>query len=161
MRDDFSQQIKDVLAKRVGFLCSICSATTSGPHSDPGKNTNVGVAAHISVAASGGPRFDPILTPEQRKSIENGIWLCQNCAKKIDNDPGCFSTAKLQELKEAAEEKAKQNLGSNQRTDREPVINAAVVIKGPNAINISGPNAVVLGPKAINITGPIIRHEKP
>ncbi len=41
-------------------------------------------------------------------------------------------------------------------------VNAAVVIQGPNAINISGPNAVVLGPNAIKILGSVVqKDEKP
>jgi len=39
-----------------------------------------------------------------------------------------------------------------------PQVNAAVLIQGPNAINISGPNAVVLGPNAIKIVGPVVRN---
>ena len=31
------------------------------------------------------------MTPEQRKSDENGIWLCQDCAKAIDSDDPAFS----------------------------------------------------------------------
>ncbi len=43
-----------------------------------------------------------------------------------------------------------------------PQVNAAVLIQGPNAINISGPNAVVLGPNAIKIVGPVVqKDEKP
>jgi len=37
-------------------------------------------------------------------------------------------------------------------------INAAVMIQGPDAIRISGPNAVVLGPNAINIVGPVVTN---
>jgi hypothetical protein len=38
--------------------------------------------------------------------------------------------------------------------------NAAVLIQGPNAINISGTNAVVLGPNAIKIVGPIVHNNE-
>jgi hypothetical protein len=44
------------------------------------------VAAHITAAWAGGPRYDPDLLPEERTNPSNGIWLCQNCAKLIDND---------------------------------------------------------------------------
>ena len=36
--------------------------------------------------AQGGPRYDASMTPEERKSFENGIWLCQSCSKLIDTD---------------------------------------------------------------------------
>jgi len=39
-------------------------------------------------------------------------------------------------------------------------VNAAVLIQGPNAINISGERAVVLGPNVIKIVGPVVHNEK-
>jgi len=85
MRDDFPIDVKRSLALRVRHTCSNpdCLAPTAGPQDDPSGTVNIGVAAHITAAASGGKRFDPNLTPEQRGSIDNGIWLCQNCAKLI------------------------------------------------------------------------------
>jgi ribosomal protein L37AE/L43A len=47
---------------------------------------NIGVAAHISGAAPGGPRYDASMSSEARKSINNGIWLCANCARLVDGD---------------------------------------------------------------------------
>jgi hypothetical protein len=46
-RDDFSPDVKETLAKRVGMLCSRCGRATSGPHENPSKAVNIGVAAHI------------------------------------------------------------------------------------------------------------------
>ena len=89
MRDDFSQKIKELLPKRVGNRCSnpSCRQLTSGPQIDPNKALNVGVAAHITAASADGPRYDSTKNSEERVSIQNGIWLCQKCAKLIDNDP--------------------------------------------------------------------------
>lgn len=110
-RDDFSQKTKDVLAKRVGYKCSnpSCQITTSGPHSDPNKATNIGVAAHICAVAPGGPRYDPLMTREERTSAENGIWLCQTCATLIDIDEKIYSVKTLQEWKKKAEQRAEIN----------------------------------------------------
>jgi len=109
-RDDFSSDVKRALYSRVGGYCSCpsCPNTTSGPHSDAAKATNTGVAAHISAAAPGGPRYNPSLTSEQRASAENGIWLCQICAKLIDNDPAAFPEALLLQWKRDAEQAAGQ-----------------------------------------------------
>ena len=51
--DDFPVNIKDVLAKRIGFRCSNpgCRQLTNGPQTDPSKAVNVGVAAHITAAS--------------------------------------------------------------------------------------------------------------
>lgn len=85
-RDDFPSGTKDILARRVGMKCSNCNKATSGPQANPSKALNIGVAAHITAAAPGGPRYDPSLSALERSGIENGIWLCQDCAKLIDND---------------------------------------------------------------------------
>ncbi len=77
---------------------------TIGPSTDPNKSINVGVAAHITAASPGGPRYDPALSSEERRSAENGIWLCQNHAKMIDNDPARYPTEVLREWKETAEQ---------------------------------------------------------
>jgi len=88
MRDDFSKPAIDALAKRVGVRCSNpgCRKLTTGPRDDPHKIVNIGVAAHITAASPGGPRYEGSLTSEERGSAANGLWLCQNCAKLIDSD---------------------------------------------------------------------------
>lgn len=75
MRDDFSEEVKRTLANRVANVCSNpdCHAVTSGPQSDSTKALNVGVAAHITSASPGGPRFDTSLTPEQRFHADKGF----------------------------------------------------------------------------------------
>lgn len=111
-RDDFTQKIKDTLSKRVNNKCSNpdCRKITAGPSSDINKAINIGVAAHICAAASGGPRYDKEMTAEQRKSIENGIWLCQSCSKLIDSDENLYSTNLLKSWKSFAEEQASRDL---------------------------------------------------
>ncbi|MEA2561930.1 MAG: hypothetical protein QOH06_3434 [Acidobacteriota bacterium] len=112
MRDDFSVAVKDLLAKRVAFQCSRpgCGQVTSGPQADPTKHINVGVAAHITAASPEGPRFDRALTPEERSSPYNGVWLCQTCAKLVDNDPVRYPADMLREWKRFAEDRATQAL---------------------------------------------------
>jgi hypothetical protein len=113
MSDDFSDIVKRVLASRVGNRCSNpeCRALTSGPQDDPGKAINLGVAAHVTAASPGGPRYDPALVSEERSSPLNGVWLCQNCAKLIDNDASRFSVDLLKKWKSVAEAEAKDVLG--------------------------------------------------
>ena len=111
MREEFPEQIKRVLANRVGNRCSRCGALTSGPQADSSKALNVGVASHITAASPGGPRYNPALTPELRIGVENGIWLCQTCAKLIDNDIQLFTIELLQSWKSDAEGKALKAIG--------------------------------------------------
>ena len=106
-RDDFSKVIIDRLAKRAGMRCSFpdCRLPTAGPDAAGGV-TNLGVAAHITAASPGGPRYDETLTPEQRSDILNGIWLCQSHAKLIDDDELTYTPAVLREWKDVAEHMA-------------------------------------------------------
>ena len=112
-RDDFSAATKRSLAERVGFLCSNpnCRALTSGPQISNSKSMNVGVAAHITAAAQDGPRYDSTLSSDERAGITNGIWLCQNCAKLVDNDPMRYTADLLRQWKLAAEQEALERIG--------------------------------------------------
>lgn len=114
-RDNFSQKTKDIIASRVGYKCSFpgCDKQTVGPHTDINKTVSVGVAAHISAAAPGGPRYDPYMTEDERKSPENGIWLCETHATLIDKDPNKYTIAVLQSYKCAAEQIQKNILNGN------------------------------------------------
>jgi len=114
MRDDFPSKVKDVLAKRVGMRCSNpnCRQVTSGPQQDPAKAVNVGVAGHITAASRGGPRFDPDLSRDERRCPDNGIWLCQNCAKLVDNDDTRYTADLLRRWKELSEEAARLHIDS-------------------------------------------------
>lgn len=107
-RDNFPRDVIERLAKRVGMKCSNpdCRRPTSGPDAGEG-TTNTGVAAHIAAASPGGARYDEAMTPEQRSSIANGIWLCQSDAKLIDDDELTYTPSVLQEWKATSEAMAK------------------------------------------------------
>lgn len=113
VRDDFSEPSKRILSSRVGGRCSRpeCRAPTSGPHANPAAAISVGVAAHITAASPGGPRYDPTLSAAERVNIENGIWLCQNCAKLADSDTERFSVIALRGWKRDTEEISRQETG--------------------------------------------------
>ena len=112
-RDDFPEKIKQLLAKRIGFKCSNpeCRKPTCGPADEPTKAVNLGVAAHITAASEGGPRYNPLLTQEERSGANNGIWLCQNCAKLIDSDKQRYTVMLLRLWKNTAEDTANLELG--------------------------------------------------
>lgn len=105
---DFSEATIQVVAKRVAYLCSraSCRRPTIGPHSNEIKSTLVGEAAHICAASPGGPRYDPSMSDEQRRSPNNGIWLCATCATEIDKDSARFPVSLLRKWKEEAESEA-------------------------------------------------------
>jgi hypothetical protein len=113
MRDEFIPEVKRTLAARVGYVCSnpTCHAVTSGPQDDPAMSVNVGVAAHITAASPGGARYAHHLSPEARSHPDNGIWLCQNCGKLVDNDPVQFPEEVLRAWKTLAEHRARSAVG--------------------------------------------------
>jgi hypothetical protein len=118
VRDEFPGKVKAVLALRAAGRCSNpdCMAVTSGPELVPDRAVNVGVAAHITAASPGGPRYDPALTPAQRAAAPNGIWLCQRCAKLIDSDVPRYTGNVLRGWKSRAEGLASQMLASGARS---------------------------------------------
>ena len=92
-RDNFTQCDKETLKDRVGGRCSnpLCMRDTVGPKANMGSSVSVGEAAHIYAASEGGPRFNPGMSEVERRSIENGIWLCGACHTLIikEMESGC------------------------------------------------------------------------
>lgn len=73
---------------------------------DSSSSVGTGEAAHICAAAPGGPRYDPAMTPKERTSAENGIWLCAACSKIVDTLPDAFPADTLRYWKKNAERAA-------------------------------------------------------
>ncbi len=113
-RDDFSTGVKAILAFRAGFRCSKpdCRALTVGPSDvHPRAHISIGMASHITAASSAGPRYDPTLSPEERRSVTNGIWTCRNHGKEIDDNYKRYSVDTLRGWKQHAEIEARAMLG--------------------------------------------------
>ncbi|WP_375230050.1 hypothetical protein [Roseobacter sp. S98] len=106
-RDDFRAPVVRKIAQRAGYRCSnqACLRPTIGPDGAD-DSASIGVAAHITAAAEGGPRYDPTLTPEERAAAENGVWLCQTCSRLVDVDVASHSIDQLREWKTLAEMRA-------------------------------------------------------
>jgi len=107
-RDDFKPKTVEAIAKRAAYICSNpdCRSLTLSP-SDAATNRfmYVGKAAHITAAAPGGARYVPSLTPDERSSVENGIFLCSNCADRIDKNQGVdFPVSLLKRWKDEHEQ---------------------------------------------------------
>ncbi len=115
-RDDFTRATKDLLSRRVGTECSNpkCQKRTSGPNISGDGIVNIGVAAHITAASPGGPRYDSSLSKSHRSSHSNGIWLCQACAKLIDDDAVGLAAGDLHEWKKTAERRARTRVESSE-----------------------------------------------
>jgi hypothetical protein len=121
VRDDFPPAIRRTLAARARHHCSNpdSDAPTSGPSSDEATAVNRGVAAHITAASKGGPRYDPTLSKTERSRAGNGIWLCRICATLIDCDVERFPEEVLRAWKQQREAEAQATMG---RPRREPPV---------------------------------------
>ncbi len=117
-RDDFSAATRRKLAGRAGNVCSVltCRLPTQGAATGSDDVVDVGIAAHITAAAPGGPRYDPTLTSQQRREAANGIWCCTIHGKVIDDDEEAYPVEKLRQWKAQAEEASARALLSLQRT---------------------------------------------
>jgi hypothetical protein len=135
-RDDFTSRVREALSLRAGHRCSEpdCGQLTVGPSEEsPMGVTNVGVAAHIAAASPGGPRYDPAMTPEQRASIENGIWLCSHHAALVDRDTVTYSVEVLHRWKRDHERRIADEVA--RRTARAPATHDLVAL-GPAVVAV-------------------------
>lgn len=66
----------------------------------------------------GGPRASAEISAEERRSIENAIWLCPRCASLIDKDEQTYTVEELRRWKAEAEAEAKTRL---QRVSAQPL----------------------------------------
>lgn len=157
-RDEFSQKVKDRLSRRVSLRCSNpdCRVPTAGPGETEMKISSIGVAAHIHAAAPGGPRYDPAMTPAERSSISNAIWLCANCSIFIDRDESRYTTMLLKEWKKVAEETAIREQGKKLPAEQDAVKQTTMALTGlsekflPKAIS----NVHAATEKAVEILDP-------
>ncbi|GAA3973862.1 hypothetical protein [Mucilaginibacter dorajii] len=137
-RDNFSVETKRILGSRVAYRCCYlgCPAITIGPNTtDSQKFVNLGEAAHIHAAAPGGPRYLATMTAEQRKSIENGIWMCKKHARLIDANYGNYSAETLLQWKQSLEIEAYKQLKSVDN----------IVLSEPTTIVCLNPNLMFEG----------------
>lgn len=114
-RDDFTRDTIRRAAGRVGYHCSFpgCTNATIGASMEsPCKIAITGVAAHICAAAEGGPRYDKKMSVDERRGIENCIWLCQTHAKLIDVDEKTYPVEILRQWKANAEAAASAALAN-------------------------------------------------
>ena len=109
---NFKKNTIDIIAKRAAYMCSNpkCNKQTEGPADK--KTISIGEAAHINAVSRNGPRYDPSLPDEYISSQENGLWLCRECHKKIDNkNDRRYTVELLKSWKEQRETTAERNLG--------------------------------------------------
>jgi len=154
-RDNFTKATIEVLAKRVGYLCSNpkCKRHTIGPNTNPVKTTIIGVAAHITAASPKGPRFDGNMLETERVHINNAIWLCSNCAALIDKNQDKFSVTLLKAWKNNLENEILDSIHGEQKfltLKSEPFLEADLIWAHSSRMNRGYSNK---NPKEISENG--------
>lgn len=120
--EDFTATVKRQLRDRVANYCSNPSCgilTVAAKQSDSSGISNIGEAAHICAVQPNGARYNSAMTSSERKSIENGIWLCSACHHIIDTDPMSYPIGTLKEWKTQAELKAINSLKKCPKNDND------------------------------------------
>jgi hypothetical protein len=151
-RDDFKPATAQRLARRAGFMCAQpeCKQLTVGPSEDrKTRLTMVGVAAHITAAAAGGPRYDASLSPEERVSEANGLWVCQTHGKMIDDTTSRHTVEQLKRWKKQHEEWVFARVASADSLLKHGLTSIAIENIGPfrsRTIVPLGRHNVVFGP---------------
>lgn len=130
-RDDFTASTIRKLRDRVAHRCSNpdCRVPTSSPKGDSDVS-NIGTAAHICAASPGGARYKASMTKQERSSIKNGIWLCTNCSREIDNDVDLYTEDLLRKWKNTAEATAKQESGKRLPKNDDAIHQMATALSG-------------------------------
>ena len=104
--NSFLSGIKTKLALRAGYMCSLCGKLTVGPSNETDESVNlIGEAAHIHSARPKARRYNKDMNPEERRDINNGIWLCRNHHKNIDSDESEYTVQFLKNIKENHEKR--------------------------------------------------------
>jgi hypothetical protein len=67
-------------------------------------STVLGEIAHIAAASSGGPRYNNLMTDDDRRGIDNLILLCETHHKQIDTNVSRYPTDLLKEWKSIHED---------------------------------------------------------
>lgn len=159
-RDDFVKPVVDALAKRAAYICSNpgCKTLTIAPSSEDAlKFIYIGKAAHIAAAAEGGPRFDPSMSSDDRKSIDNGIFLCSNCADMIDKNKGMdFPVELLQEWKSTHDSWVGNNLNKKVHKQAQPAQVFNIISTNQSGGITAG--VVNVGPQPRKVDAELIRQ---
>jgi hypothetical protein len=129
-RDDFAERTKLQIAKRAGWLCSFptCRTSTVGATSDGESEINIGTAAHICAAAPRGPRYDERMSPEERSSAKNGIWMCRDHGKAIDSNDPEYTVERLRDWKKQAEQESWRRVIRNEAPGAQTVVDDAQLV---------------------------------
>lgn len=110
---DFSKSVKTALAHRAAYICANpdCRCLTLTLAGDDASKVAYRGRAVAICGAEGGPRHDASMNGNQRKAIDNAIFLCAKCAETTSRNRGMhYPAALLREWKEQHKRWVRANL---------------------------------------------------
>jgi hypothetical protein len=70
------------------------------------------------------------MTVEERKSIDNAIWLCANCSIDIDRDIEFYTVSFLKSWRKTATDKARNELGRRLHSEKDTIDTVSAALTG-------------------------------
>jgi hypothetical protein len=113
---NFSPTVVKEIAQKAMYICANPSCLCfTGYSTSEGRPRSMAEGAHILPAGKKGPRSKAISAypTVDLSSSANGIWLCNICHSKVDDDPASFSTEILFKWKEQHEEIVRRLAGKD------------------------------------------------
>ena len=162
VRDEFPKRTITEIARGAGYRCSNpeCRRPTDAATAAQDGTFTIGVAAHICAAASGGPRYDAAQTSEQRRSKDNGLWLCQNCGKLIDADPNKFTVELLQKWRRDAQTRAFRDVVAHDTGSAQELARLEAAITADDARDADGAFGVLFSRAHAAAADDIARYKR-
>ncbi|MFW5713989.1 MAG: HNH endonuclease, partial [Brevefilum sp.] len=127
---------RKILWARSGNLCAICGKEliSSATNLDP--EAVIGDECHINARNSGGPRYDSSLSESYIDSYDNLILLCKVHHKIIDDQPNSYPSAGLKIIKRRHEKWVRDNLLSEEESNKSKKKILSRVQTGKDLLNI-------------------------
>jgi hypothetical protein len=138
----FTNKTIELLRASVGLICSNpqCKKHTIFYSRESEQLVQTGQAAHIKGRLEGAARYDKKQSKEDRSHFNNGIWLCNNCAKLIDTDAIKYPVKLLEEWKKRAEDKLKKKVLGEEKKFESKVLKTEEKITTSTESCICDPN---------------------
>jgi hypothetical protein len=117
---DFSKSVKSTLAHRAAYICANpdCRCLTLSLIGDDTTRVNFRGRAVAICGAEGGPRHDSGMSGNQRKAIDNAIFLCTKCAELTSRNKGVlYPAVVLRDWKEQHKRWVRANLNLRQEDE--------------------------------------------
>lgn len=114
---EFSKSVKSALAHRAAYICANpdCRCLTLNLIGDDSSRVSYRGRAVAICGPEGGPRYVAGMSNNQRKAIDNAIFLCAKCAELTSRNKGAHYPAEmLREWKEQHKRWVRANLNLRQ-----------------------------------------------